>query len=75
MVITEAILPKMNGRELIQLLKARAETATVKVVLVTSTHGSPDRGSDFQADDVLDAPIDFNKLRVSLEKVLGTPSS
>ena len=71
-VLAEAIMPKMNGRELVQLLKARSETVGVKVVLINSGQGSSsEKGSDFRADDFLDSPADIGALKASLANLLG----
>lgn len=67
-VLAEAVMPKMNGRELLQLLKARPETAGVKVILMSG--GDVDRGSDFRADDVLATPVDFTAMKAALANVL-----
>ena len=69
-VLAEAVMPKMNGRELVQLLKARPETARIKVVLISGDSGDRDRG-DFRADDVLPTPSDFEAMRATLASVLA----
>ncbi|HEY3053771.1 MAG TPA: response regulator [Thermoanaerobaculia bacterium] len=69
-VLAEAVMPKMNARELVQLLKSRRETADVKIVLVSGS-GEMERGADFRADDVVRSPIDFNDLRTVLANVLS----
>jgi CheY-like chemotaxis protein len=69
-VLAEAVMPKMNARELVQLLKSRRETADVKIVLVSGS-GEMERGADFRADDVVRSPINFNDLRTVLANVLS----
>ena len=69
-VLAEAVMPKMNGRELVQLLKARPETARIKVVLISGDAADRDRG-DFRADDVLSTPSDFDAMRATLASVLA----
>ncbi|HUP45570.1 MAG TPA: response regulator [Thermoanaerobaculia bacterium] len=68
-VLAEAVMPKMNGRELLQLLKARSETAGVKFVLMNG--GDTGHGSDFRADDVLTTPADFAAMKAALAAVLA----
>ncbi|HSP17019.1 MAG TPA: response regulator [Thermoanaerobaculia bacterium] len=70
-VIAEGVMPKMNARELVQLLKSRSETAGVKIVLISSS-GTAERGADFRADEVIADPVDFNRLRATLESVLAS---
>jgi len=69
-VLTQAIMPKMNARELVQLLKSRRETADVKVILMSGS-GDSERGSDFRADEIVRNPADFNDVRAALESVLA----
>lgn len=69
-VIAEAVMPKMNGREMVQLLKSKQETANVKIILVSSQAGELERGTDFRADGVLTNPGDLEALRATLESVL-----
>jgi len=71
-VLAEAVMPKMNGRELVQLLKSRRETADVKIILMSSgAGGDVERGSDFRADEQLHDPADFNLMRSTLANVLA----
>lgn len=70
-VVAESVMPKMNGRELLQLLKARPETAGVKVILISAGSREQDRSSDFRADDVLETPSDFAAMRATLANVLA----
>ncbi len=69
-VVAEAVMPKMNARELVQLLKSRPETAAVKVIL-TSASADTEKGSDFRADEILRDPSDINDLRAALASVLS----
>lgn len=70
-ILAEAVMPKMNGRELVQLLKARSETAGVKIVLMSSESSDGARAGDFRADDFLQTPADFATMRATLENVLA----
>ncbi|HSP35796.1 MAG TPA: response regulator, partial [Thermoanaerobaculia bacterium] len=69
-VLTEPLLPKMNARELVQLMKSKRETADVKIILLNA-NGYVGRGGDFRADDVVRNPADFNELRTTLANVLS----
>ena len=70
-VVAEALMPKMNGRELIQLLKSRPETASMKIVLMSASGGDLERGTDFRADDVVTNPQDLDTLRATIDRVVG----
>ena len=75
-VLAEAVMPKMNARELIQLLKSKRETADVKIILLSGA-ANVERGTDFRADDVVHNPADVADLRAALANVLsrrGVPS-
>jgi CheY-like chemotaxis protein len=73
-VLAEAVMPKMNGRELVQLLKSRSETAGMKIVLMSGANVGPfENASDFHADDFLQNPNDFAVMRATLASVLARP--
>ena len=69
-VLAEAVMPKMNARELIQLLKSKRETADVKIILLSGPAQAA-RDGDFRADDVIHNAADFNDLRTVLASVLS----
>lgn len=69
-VLAQSIMPKMNARELVQLLKSRRETADVKVILL-SNGAEPERSSDFHADEIVPNSGDFNDVRTALTSVLS----
>jgi CheY-like chemotaxis protein len=70
-VVAEAVMPKMNGRELVQLLKSRPETADIKIVLVGGSAGGETVGTEFRADDHIGSATDLNLLRATLANVLS----
>jgi CheY-like chemotaxis protein/chromosome segregation ATPase len=72
-VLAESVMPKMNGRELTQLLKARAETARIKVIIMNAD--STDQGNDFRADDVLPSPIDLAAMKTAVANVISGGAS
>ena len=71
-VITDVMMPRMNGFELCAVLRAGAATATVPIMIVTALESESDRarGLEVGADDYLTKPIlwaDFTaRLRVLL---------
>ena len=68
-VLAEAVMPKMNGRELVQLLKAKPQTADVKIVLMSGAF-STGYGADFKADDFIQNPRDLAAMRDTVANVL-----
>jgi len=64
-VITDALMPKLDGRELCQRLKAMPNGAAKKVVLMSSLYKSRRarlEAFQFGIDEFLPKPIDFNEL-------------
>jgi CheY-like chemotaxis protein len=63
-MITDAFMPKMDGRELCQTVKARYPF--MKVVIMTSLYKAPhykyEAYKKFRADEYLTKPIDFGRL-------------
>ncbi|HEY0139343.1 MAG TPA: response regulator [Thermoanaerobaculia bacterium] len=70
-VLTDALMPKLDGRELCRRIKAKHPR--VKVVVMTSLYTSARYRDEayrvFHADDYLAKPIDFQKLEQSLERL------
>lgn len=69
-VLTDALMPKMDGRQLCRLIKL--EHPDVKVVVMTSLYTAPryktEAHKSFHADDYLVKPIDFEQLRAVMAK-------
>ena len=71
-ILAEALMPKMDGRELVQMLKSRPETAGVKIVLMNTNAENGDRSAGgFHADDFLRDPANVEALKTTLANVLG----
>ena len=68
-VLTDALMPKLDGRQLCKLIKAN--NPSIKVVVMTSLYTTSryrvEAISAYQADEFLAKPINFAKLR----QVLG----
>ena len=72
-VIADASMPKMDGRELCQLIKSNQATAGVKVILMTGSF--PSEGSDqipaeLAPDTLLQKPVRFDVLQATLSTLL-----
>lgn len=72
-ILAESTMPKMDGRELVQMLKARSETAAVKIVLMAGAGNEAGSyaSSDFRADDFLRDPANVEALKSTLANVLA----
>jgi CheY-like chemotaxis protein len=80
LVLTDALLPKLDGRELCKRLKDAPETGKTRIIvmsgLYTKTQNRTDALRTFKADGYLKKPIDLADLRAEVERVLpGGPLS
>jgi CheY-like chemotaxis protein/uncharacterized coiled-coil DUF342 family protein len=64
-VIADVTMPKMDGRELCQLLKSQEKTSRIRVVLLTRAGDSPPKG-EFPPDSVLFKPVPLETLKATL---------
>jgi CheY-like chemotaxis protein len=75
LVLTDALMPKMDGRELCLRLKQLPATSHAKIVVMTSVYVAGRYRSEamtkFRADEYLLKPLDFQKLRQTLERMAG----
>ena len=75
LVLTDAFIPKLDGREMCRRIKADPETASLKVVVMTSLYTASrykyEAYKEFQADDYLPKPLGFQALQELLRKHLG----
>ena len=78
LILTDAFLPKLDGREMCRRTKANPETAAAKVVVITSVYTASrykyEAFKEFQADDYLSKPLDLSSLRDLLRKHLDSPA-
>jgi len=73
-VLTDAFMPKLDGREMCRLIKENPQTKDVKVVVMTSLYTSMQHRADaersFHVDGYLAKPVDFRKLEEVLRSLL-----
>jgi CheY-like chemotaxis protein len=69
-VIADAIMPKMDGRELCQLLKSQEKTAHIRVILLTRSTDEPPKG-ELMPDHVLRKPVPLETLKTTLAALLA----
>jgi CheY-like chemotaxis protein len=81
LIITDVMMPKMDGWQMVRALRSRPELAFIPVIFLTALGGEDDRIKGFRlgADDYLSKPFRFEELdlRVSnaLKKAKATPQS
>jgi CheY-like chemotaxis protein len=75
LVLSDALMPKMDGREMCRRIKADPETEHIKVVVMTALYTNvkykTEAYRNFRVDDYLAKPLDFTTLREVLQKHLG----
>lgn len=75
LVVTDALMPKMDGREMCRRIKSDPELADVKVLVISSVFTSikykTEAMRDFHADDFLPKPVELNTLRSILQRLAG----
>ena len=75
LVLTDALMPKVDGREVCRRLKSDPATGSIKVVVMTSAFTAGQYKSEamkqFRVDDYLAKPVEFKTLRALLQKHLG----
>jgi len=78
-VIADAVMPKMDGHELCQLIKSNAETASAKVVLMTGVYTNEvPRITDeraFEPDELMRKPVKFDALKNVLTNLLAAKTA
>ncbi len=75
LVLTDALMPRLDGREMCRRIKEDPSLAGVKVVVMTGLYTSVKHQTEgfkvYKVDDYLTKPLDFNQLRATLQKHLG----
>jgi len=75
-LLTDALMPKLDGRELCLQLKQDPETASIRVIIMTGlftkSQSKSEALQDFKADAFLKKPVDFAELKTVLDNLLGS---
>ncbi len=66
LVLTDRMMPRMNGGELIERLRADASTKAIPIVIISGT-----RGNQAGADATLRKPFDPGELIVLIDRLTG----
>lgn len=74
-ILSDALMPKMDGREMCRLLKQDSELSNIKVIIMSSMYYSGKQRSgafrEFKIDEYLQKPVDFYILKSLLDKFLS----
>ena len=75
LILTDALLPRLDGRELCLKLKGDPETAGVPIVVMSAVYTAgryrTEAMRDFAADDFVVKPLDVNDLRETLSRFIS----
>lgn len=66
LVLTDRMMPRMNGGELIERLRANESTKAIPIVMISGT-----RGDQAGADATLGKPFDTGELIVLVDRLTG----
>jgi CheY-like chemotaxis protein len=75
-VLTDAFMPKLDGREMCRRIKADPETASIPVVVMTSVYTASrykyEAFKEFGADDYLSKPLEMEEVQAVLKRRLAS---
>jgi CheY-like chemotaxis protein len=74
-IITDMQMPKMDGPQLIDALKAKPETAKIPIVILAGKQTGADHAGETRADFIIFKDIDIEtQLQKALISALGDPA-
>jgi pilus assembly protein CpaE len=76
-VITDVVLPQMDGMALCRKLRERPETSHIPIIIMTTKDETKDKVAGFEAgaDDYLVKPFDPEELKYRVRNLLGRKTS
>lgn len=71
LVLTDYMLPGMNGGKICQTIKSTQETSHIPVILISAYHRQAIKLANFNYDAYLPKPFDIDKLVQTINKLLN----
>ena len=71
LVVTDVIMPELDGYELLRRLRESPETARVPVLMLAANEGRTGKSPPVEPDDYLSKPFTLFDLKEKVEKLLS----